>query len=376
MAIDRRAALGLLAGGLALPALPRAPRAAAPVYLGARADAAGAYAASGFSAAGEPVFDLALPGRGHAFAASARGIAVLFSRRPGRFALAIELARGAVLTHFAPPGDRHFYGHGAFSPDGRLLYATENDFAAARGAIGIYDSANGFARLGEIPSYGTGPHEIALLPDGTTLAVANGGIATHPDLPRQKLNLAEMAPSLARVDRRDGALLGIFRLAPALNRLGIRHLAVGRGGVVAVAMQYEGPRGDPVPLVALHGPGRLPGSGGGALRPLPAPRAALRAMKQYCGSVAFDSSARFIAASAPRGNLATFWDAGGWLSAAPVPDGSGIAPAGRPGEFIATSGSGGAFLIDARSGTTRPIRSGFLAAGRWDNHLAAAPPGV
>lgn len=370
MAIDRREALGLLAGGLAL-LVPRAPRAAAPVYLSARADAAGGHAASGFSASGEPAFDIALPGRGHAFAVSARGVAVVFGRRPGRFALAIELARGAVLQQFAPPGNRHFYGHGAFSPDGRLLYAAENDFAAARGVVGIYDAANGFARLGEIPSYGIGPHEIALLPDGTTLAVANGGIATHPDLPRLKLNLAGMAPSLACVDRRDGALLAKLRLAPALNRLGIRHLAVGRGGAVALAMQYEGLRGDLVPLVAVHTPGPGGGPGGGALRPLPAPPAALRAMRQYCGSVAFDSSGRFIAASAPRGNLATFWDADGWLSSTPVPDGSGLAPAGRPGEFIATSGQGGAFVIDARSGVARPIRSGFVAAGRWDNHLAA-----
>ena len=34
---------------------------------------------------------------------------------------------------------RHFFGHGVFSPDGKLLYATENDFEAARGVIGVYD---------------------------------------------------------------------------------------------------------------------------------------------------------------------------------------------------------------------------------------------
>ena len=234
--------------------------------------------------------------------------------------------------------------------------------------LGVYDARDGFARLGEIPSHGIGPHEIALLPDGATLAVANGGIATHPDLPRVKRNLAAMAPSLCYVDRRDGTLLGACRLPPALHRLGIRHLAVGRGVVVAVAMQYEGPRGDLVPLVAVHrgGPGR------GTLRPLPAPPAALRAMMQYCGGVAFDSSGRFIAASAPRGDLVTFWDAAGWVSSAPVPDGSGVAPAGRPGEFIATGGRGGGFLIDARSGVARTIGSGFLRKGRWDNHLAAS----
>ena len=125
---------------------------------------------------------------------------------------------------------------------------------------------------------------------------------------------ARMAPSLCYVDRRDGTLLGACRLPPALHRLGIRHLAVGRGVVVAVAMQYEGPRGD----------------------------------------------------------LVTFWDAAGWVSSAPVPDGSGVAPAGRPGELIATGGRGGGFLIDARSGVARPIGSGFLRKGRWDNHLAAS----
>lgn len=372
MAIDRRKALGVLAGGLAAPLLSPPLRAAAPIYLSARADGAGGYAASGFSLTGDPVFDLALPGRGHGFAVSARGIAVHFSRRSGRFALAIDPARGVIVTEFASPADRHFYGHGAFAPDGGLLYAAENDFGAARGVIGIYDADDGFARLGEIPSHGVGPHEIALLPDGATLAVANGGIATHPDLPRVKLNLAGMAPSLAYVDRRDGTLRGEFRLPPALHRLGIRHIAVGRDGPVAVAMQYEGPRGDVVPLVAVH----TGGPGGGALRPLPAPPAVLRAMKQYCGSVAFDSSGRFIAASAPRGGLATFWDAGGWLSSAPVPDGSGVAPTGRAGEFIATGGRGGGFLIDARSGAARPIGSGFLRQGRWDNHLAASGPPI
>ena len=369
MAIDRRSALGLLAGGLAGPLLPRPLRAAraGPVYLSARAGE-GSYAVSGFGPSGGPVFDLKLPGRGHSFAVSPDWrIAAHFSRRPGNFALAIDLARGAVLKRFSSPGDRHFCGHGTFGPDAHLLYATENDFAAARGVIGIYDAHDGFARLGEIPAHGIGPHEIALLPDGATLAVANGGIATHPDRPRVKLNLADMAPSLAYVDRRDGARLGEYRLAPALHRLGIRHLAIGRDGTVAVAMQYEGPRGNLVPLVAVHR--------GGVLRPLPAPPAVLRAMKQYCGSVAFDSSGRFIAASAPRGDLVTFWDADGWLSSAPVPDGSGIAPTGRLGEFFATSGQGGGFLIDARSGAARPIETRFLLAGRWDNHLAASSSG-
>ena len=253
MAIDRRASLGLLAAGLAAPLLPRPLHAASSgrVFLSARADAGGGYRVSGFAAFGAPAFDLPLPGRGHSFAVRPDNrIAVHFSRRPGSFALAIDLARGVARTTFAAPPDRHLYGHGVFGPDGRLLYATENDFATGRGVIGIYDARNGYARLGELPSHGIGPHEIRLLSDGTTLAVANGGIATRPDLPRVKLNLPTMDPSLCYIDRRNGALLGNIRLPEPLRQLSIRHLAVGPDDRVAVAMQDVGPSNRLVPLVA------------------------------------------------------------------------------------------------------------------------------
>ena len=112
-----------------------------------------------------------------------------------------------------------------------------------------------------------------------------------------------------------------------------------------------------------------------ALRLLQGPRAVLRAMKNYCGSVCFDRSGRTIAVSAPRGNLVTVWDAGTgrYLSSATVSDGCGVAPGAQPGEFLASSGLGGVVVIDARSGTTRPLALGGLEAARWDNHLVAAP---
>ena len=373
MGIDRRDALLLLAGGIAgslLPAPLRAKAAApgGPLYLSARADAAGVYRVSGFSADGARVFDLPLPGRGHSFAVCPDGsVAVHFARRPGRFALVLDLLRSTIAHRVETLAGLHFYGHGVFSPDGRLLYATENDFDGERGVIGVYDAARGYARVGELPSHGIGPHEIGLLSDGKTLVVANGGIATHPDLPRVKLNLPAMAPSLCFVDRRSGALRRELTLDPALHRLSIRHLAVAPDDTVAVAMQYEGPAHDRVPLVALQ-------RGGGPLRLLQGPPNVIRAMKNYCGSVCFDPSGGTVAVSAPRGNLVTFWDVGTgrYQSSTGVPDGCGIAPGSLPDEFLVSSGLGGVVVIDARSGTTRPLAVGGLEAARWDNHLVAA----
>ena len=45
----------------------------------------------------------------------------------------------------------------------------------------------GTSRIGELASFGVGPHEVVLMPDGATLVVANGGIRTHPDRDRAKL---------------------------------------------------------------------------------------------------------------------------------------------------------------------------------------------
>ena len=83
-----------------------------------------------------------------------------------------------------------------FSPDGALLYATENDFDNAAGMVGIYDARAVSSAIGEFPTHGVGPHELLLLDDGATLAIANGGIETHPDFGRAKLNIATMKPSL------------------------------------------------------------------------------------------------------------------------------------------------------------------------------------
>lgn len=342
------------------------------IYLGASATG-GNFQISGFTGAGTIKYQLPLPVRGHAFAiAPCKQSAVVFARRPGRYACAFNLIKGIITNEFSTPENRHFYGHGVFSKDGCLLYATENNFQEGVGTIGIYDSEQNYRRVGEIQSYGIGPHEIRLLSDGDTLVVANGGILTHPDLPRVKLNLPSMSSSLCYVDRHSGRLLQKVQPDSSLFQLGIRHIDVSKFDTVAIAGQYEGPAGNLVPLVALHHIQGVPNSESNHdLQFLAAPHEVLRAMKQYCGSVCFDSSGQVCAVSAPRGNLITFWDTftGNFLSAVKVQDSSGVAPGEQAGEFLASSGNGEVFVVNSHSSNKFLLKTHDFKPDHWDNHL-------
>ena len=226
--VNRRALLGGAAGGLLgfLGLQAAAIRGhAGPLFVSCRADATGEHHVSGFAQRGDARFSLPLPERGHAMAFHpAQPYMVVFARRPGRFAVVIDDDQGVALYRIDAARGRHFYGHGAFSPDGQILFATENDYESGQGVVGLYDARDGYRRVGEYPSHGTGPHELILMPDGRTLAIANGGIRTHPDHGRAKLNLDSMTPSLVFTDMADGRHLDQADLPDAQHQLSIRHL--------------------------------------------------------------------------------------------------------------------------------------------------------
>lgn len=369
LAISRRDLLALGASGLgAAFASDFSPAAARParLFLSSCADADGAFYAGGFEAGGRLAFRVPLPARGHSLAVASGGdVAVQFARRPGTYAVVFDPRDGSTRRSLANARRRRFNGHGTFSADGRLLYASENDVENERGVIGVYDRADGFRRVGELPSHGVGPHDLRLMPGGEVLVVANGGIRTDPDLPRLKLNVPTMAPSLVYLDRRDGALLRKVALPKALHRASIRHLAVRSDGLVAFAMQYEGPRGDLVPLVATH-------RGAAAeARLFEGPEPVLRRLDQYVGSAALDSSGRYLAISSPRGGVVQVWDVETALPVceAGIVDGCGIASLGEPGLFLSSSGAGGAFVLDAVAGDCTAIPAPALGALHWDHHI-------
>ncbi|EKF20405.1 DUF1513 domain-containing protein [Nitratireductor pacificus] len=359
--IDRRTFLALGGAALLLPA--EAARAAdEALFLGARLRAGG-FEAAVIDAAGRDRLVLPLEARGHSFAIDApRRRAVAFARSPGRFAVGFAIDGGEDPVAFAPPPDRHFYGHGVFTPDGRLLLATENDFAGERGVTGLYDATDGFRRVGEFATGGIGPHELVLMRDGRTLCIANGGILTHPDYERVKLNLATMKPNLAYVDCETGDLLEEAELAPELHQLSIRHMVLDGQGHVWFGAQYQGEDSATPPLVGRHRRGH-------AIELFTGPEATLKALDNYVGSVSTDLSGEIVATSSPRGGIAVFWDAatGKCLGERVLKDGCGLAPLG-PRQLIETSGRG-AIVRTGPDGATESLRREAADAPAWDNHL-------
>ncbi|WP_226782620.1 DUF1513 domain-containing protein [Oceaniglobus trochenteri] len=348
----------LLASFVAASAVPRLGWADAgnPAYIAAAREPDGTFALFGLSETGADVFRIPLPDRGHAATAhpSAPEI-VAFARRPGTFALVIDGVGGRVIRQLDAPPGRHFYGHGAFLGGGDILCTTENEIDTGEGRIGLWLRREGYRRIGEVASGGIGPHDMKLLADGRTLVVANGGIRTHPDRGREKLNLDTMRPNLTYLDATDGILEQV-ELAPDLHQCSIRHLALGQGGQVAFAMQCQGDPNEAQPLLGLHRRGEAPVL-------CEADLGEQVAMQGYAGSIAFDGAAERVAITSPRGGRVHVFDREGSFRAVHLrADVCGIGAA--VGGFVATDGLGGVLSLTAHGAT--PLAR---AARAWDNHL-------
>jgi hypothetical protein len=357
---QRRAFLKAAGAGFAaglLPGRSEALERSELVFASAIQTAGGGYGAVLLGERGDLIASIDLPDRGHDITISPQaGRGVVFARQPGTFAVVFDPAgREAPVTLTSIAG-RHFFGHGVFSPDGRLLYATESDFEAALGVIGIYDASDGYRRIGEFPTYGTGPHEMLLMPDGVTFVIANGGIETHPDFGRAELNLETMDPSVVFIDRRDGRPVGQLRLEAGLHQLSIRHMAVDGRGRVWFGCQYKGAPSDSPQLVGYA-------TMDGEIRLIDLPGDTLRNLRNYVGSVAASADGGTIAVSSPEGDLLVAIDAEGKRPTLVETLRNGCGLAADDVGFVATSGLGEMIGI---AGAERPEQTfDFL----FDNHM-------
>lgn len=353
--VDRRGFLaGLLASGL-VPVVTWAD-VGNPSFLAAARLPDGGFTLCGIDAAGTILFRIPIPGRGHAAAAHpVRAEAVAFARRPGTFASVINCASGQEIAQLSSPEGRHFYGHGAFSRDGETLFTTENDYEAGQGRIGVWDATRGYVRVAEFASGGIGPHEIHLLSGTDVLVVANGGIETHPDTGRTKLNLPTMRPNLSYLDL-SGQVLEQVELPEDLQRNSIRHLDVSPDGQVAFGMQWQRDRTSFPALVGLHRRGE-------EVQLIQAPLNVHRLAHGYIGSIAFSGSGAQVAVTCPRGGCVQVFEAqsGAFHGSIEAQDASGVA------------GFGDGFVVSSGTGQIRAIGVGDTVLAEhplaWDNHL-------
>lgn len=282
---------------------------------------------------------------------------VVFERRPGWHFYILDDANHRIKHRITASEGEHFYGHGTYSKDGTRLYATANRYGTGEGLIVVYDSSADYRRLDTFELPGIGPHEIRLHPDGQTLLVALGGIETHPDYGRMKLNLPTMDPALLMVDRHTGTLKARFR--PSHHQLSCRHLDVSPDGTVWVGYQFQGAEHETPPQIGCYRKG--------AFQEPALPEHLLLRLRNYIASVAVCASTGMVGVTAPRGGLALFLEGNTQqvLHTASIPDCAGI-KAQRNGSFIVTSGTGGIYSVAPKLGNKAQLAHPEIA---WDNHL-------
>lgn len=349
----RRSFLMTASAGVAAWAAPVWSDFGEPLYLAAANRPGNSTWLTGLSLTGAVRFAVPIPGRGHAAAVHPeRATAVVFARRPGTFALVLDCASGRELVRLETPQGSHFYGHGAFTTDGRYLLTTENAYDIPDGRIGVWDANTGYARVGNFASGGIGPHEIIRLASGD-FAVANGGIQTHPDFARAKLNIPTMQTNLSFVSAA-GTLLETQQFTGEMRQNSIRHLDVDRSGRVVAALQWQGTPTSDVSLVARFTHGSLP-----ELLSHPAQAR----LKHYAGSIAVAPDGSEIAVTGPKGDHVIFLDAAGQpMDDTDIPEASGVA---QTESGLVITSKGGLTLRQNGTFASVPVSGDWS----WDNHL-------
>ncbi|SDS30059.1 hypothetical protein SAMN05216198_1644 [Halopseudomonas litoralis] len=315
------------------------------------------------NSAGQQLFRIPVVERCHSGCLHPRGNqAVIISRRPGLNLYVINMLEGTLEAKVEAGEGFHFYGHGVFSEDGSRFYATANHYSSGAGHIRVYAADEGYRHLHDFPVGGMDPHELRLHPDGERLVVAMGGIKTHPDYGRIKLNVETMQPALVMMDRESGEVLQ--RCTPSHHQLSCHHLDISRDGIVIAGYQFEGPKWEAPPLIA-----RLD-TDSGEFSEIALTEQEQAKLSNYTASVAINSRYGVAAITAPRGNCVMLLDyrSGQPMGLVSVPDPGGVL-AEPDGNFVVSSGHGGLYRIQTTGAKPELISRHAL---RWDNHLTRA----
>ena len=304
--------------------------------------------------------------RGHALAVHPQreSSVLMFARRPGTQGLEIDVISGRIVRRFDCAAGRHLLGHGCFSRDGQYLFTTESDFEKGIGKIVVRDAMT-YKTLDEWPSYGVGPHELKVMPNGRSIVVANGGIRTHPKQGRKALNLDTMVSTLSYIDLNNGQLLEEYHHPEP--KVSIRHLDITLDGSVVFAGQMQREAAGHADVVALSGVHRL----GGEAKLFRQPVQIIDQFKDYVGSVAFCEHSRIAGFTSPRGNVVAFWhiEKEIFVGYHRLRDVCGIAVSNDQRNFVISSSFGQMRVLDSTSVKERRDKRLSAPQYQWDNHL-------
>jgi len=205
----------------------------------------------------------------------------------GSGACEVNLSAMEVVRPVPLHAGHAFYGHGAVSADGKLLFSTETRTADQSGFIAVRDSRT-LDYLGEFPSYGDNPHDCRLIDGGRVMVVTNGGGTEE----------SRHHPSLAYVDVRSRKLLHRYELQPEQFNAG--HVAVQGDTAVVVSAPRRGLPADRLGAISVRSPG-------GGLATLSRPAEVTARMRGEALSVAIHAGSGVFGVTHPDGNMVTFW---------------------------------------------------------------------
>jgi hypothetical protein len=212
-------------------------------------------------------------------------LAIFEKRGPG--ACEYDLNERKVVRYIPGASGRYFYGHGAYSIDGSLLYSTETMLKTKDGVIALRD-ADTLKILGEFPSYGKEPHECKLIDGGQTMVVTNGGG-----------NMQGETPNVAYIDMNSEKLLEKVELTNA--RLNTGHFSVSdTGSLVVVSAPREGLSNQHLGGVSIRPRGDY-------MESIASPLAVTQRMKGEALSVVIHPDAGLAAVTHPDSNMVTIW---------------------------------------------------------------------
>ncbi|MCC6464163.1 MAG: DUF1513 domain-containing protein [Planctomycetes bacterium] len=214
---------------------------------------------------------------------------VLVFEKKGDGAAELDLKTNSIITRISPLKGHEFYGHGAYSPDGRVIYATEYVEGTYEGKITLRDAAD-FKITGEFPTYGEWPHDCQFIDGGRVVAVTNGGGD----------EASGQAPNVTYMEVSSGKLLEkIVFDNPKINS---GHLLVTRDGSLCVVHAMRQGLDTRSALGALS----LRPSGGTFLT-MTEPANITQQMAGETLSICYHEGTDVVAATNPFGSIITFW---------------------------------------------------------------------